>query len=90
VTATIAYDINASAESGARFNITAAGINQNSVTSETVIIEIGDVETGPVERFDADDDGEISLSEVQTAIRAFSEGDISLQDVQKVIIAFSG
>jgi hypothetical protein len=90
VTATIAYDIAASAEPTTRFNITAVGISQDGATSETVTIEVGNVETGPIDRFDDDGDGEISLQEVQTAIRAFSDGDISLQDVQKVIVAFSG
>jgi hypothetical protein len=56
----------------------------------TVTTTVGDVETGPVARFDADDDGEISLSEVQAAIRAFSNGELDLQGVQQVIAAFSG
>jgi hypothetical protein len=42
-----------------------------------------------VDRFDDDGDGEIDLSEVQDAIRAFSNGEVDLQGVQQVIAAFS-
>jgi hypothetical protein len=54
-----------------------------------VTTAVGDIKTGPVERFDADDDGDISLTEVQDAIRAFSNGELDLQDVQQVIAAFA-
>jgi DNA-binding protein YbaB len=87
-TLTIAYDIDASAN--ATFNVTAEVLDQDSATTDTATVEVGATETGPVARFDADGDGEISLSEVQTAIRAFSNGELDLQGVQQVIAAFSG
>jgi hypothetical protein len=89
-TPTIAYGIDANASADATFDIEATVLDENSTATDTVTTTVGDVETGPVARFDADDDGEIELPEVQTAIRAFSNGELDLQGVQQVIAAFSG
>jgi hypothetical protein len=90
VTATVAFEIPARASADATFDIEATVLDENSTATDTVTTTVGDVETGPVARFDADDDGEIELPEVQTAIRAFSNGELDLQGVQQVIGAFSG
>jgi hypothetical protein len=90
VTATVAFEIPATASADDTFDIEATVLNENSTATDTVTTTVGDVETGPVARFDADDDGEISFSEVQAAIRAFSNGELDLQGVQQVIAAFSG
>jgi hypothetical protein len=83
------YDISATASADATFEINTEVLNQDDTTTDSVTTTVGDVETGPVERFDADDDGDISLTEVQAAIRAFSNGELDLQGVQQVIGAFS-
>jgi len=89
VTTTIAFDIAASASADATFDIETAVLNEDSTATGNVTTTVGDIETGPVERFDTDDDGDISLTEVQDAIRAFSNGELDLQGVQQVIAAFS-
>jgi hypothetical protein len=58
----------------------------SDTTTQTVTITD---QQDPVERFDTDGDGDISLTEVQDAIRAFSNGEVDLQGVQQVIAAFS-
>jgi hypothetical protein len=88
-TVTLVYDISATASADATFEINTEVLNQDDTTTDSVTTTVGDVETGPVERFDADDDGDISLTEVQDAIRAFSNGKLDLQGVQQVIAAFS-
>jgi hypothetical protein len=89
VTTTIAFDIAASASADATFDIETAVLNEDSTATGNVTTTVGDIETGPIERFDADGDGDISLTEVQDAIRAFSNGELDLQGVQQVIAAFS-
>jgi major cell surface glycoprotein (TIGR04216 family) len=89
LTTTIAFDLAGSAGADATFDIEAAALDEDTTTTDSVTTTVGDVETGPVQRFDTDDDGDISLSEVQAAIRAFSNGELDLQGVQQVIGAFS-
>jgi hypothetical protein len=89
LTATIAFDIASDTSTDATFDIDTEVVNEDNTTTDSVTTTVGDIKTGPVERFDADDDGDISLTEVQDAIQAFSNGELDLQDVQQVIAAFS-
>jgi hypothetical protein len=89
LTATIAFDIAASVSTDTTFDIETAALNQNSTTTDSVTTTVGGAPVGPIERFDADGNGEIDLIEVQAAIRAFSNGELDLQGVQQVIGAFS-
>lgn len=88
VTATIAYDISASASADATLNVTAEALDESSLATAQQTVSL--TQQGLVERFDADSDGDIELSETQTAIRSFADGELNLQEIQQVIRAFSG
>jgi hypothetical protein len=89
-TLTIAYDIDASARADATFDIEATVLDENSTATDTVTTTVGDVETGPVERFDTNGDPGIQGDEVLDAISEFNEGgDVEATDVLDVISAFN-
>lgn len=87
LTPTIAFDIAQSANSSATFTIEVELLDETDSVTDSVSIEVGDVQQG-LDRFDRDGSDTISGREVLEAISAFERGEISGREVLRIISAF--
>ncbi|WP_167467382.1 S8 family serine peptidase [Haloarcula quadrata] len=90
-TQTVTFDVNLSDEDAGTYAITAEGTDDFDFgkASVSALVTVRETQQDPVERFDANDDGEIDIGELGTAATEFARGEIDVGALGAVAAAFA-